>query len=57
MGKTMTKDKWLQLFLFHIYTFFNKLPGNDHPIDAGFSLSASEKALVEVWIDEGAKNN
>ena len=37
--------------------FFNKLPGNDHPIDAGFSLSANEKALVEVWIDEGAKNN
>ena len=26
---------------------FNKLPGNNHPIDAGFSLSADEIALIK----------
>jgi len=36
---------------------FNKLPGNNHPIDAGFSLSADEIALIKAWIDEGAENN
>lgn len=37
--------------------FFNKLPGNNHPIDAGFSLSADEIALIKAWIDEGAEDN
>ena len=36
---------------------FNSLPGNNHPINAGFSLSTDEKALIKAWIDEGAKNN
>ena len=36
---------------------FNKLPGNNHPINTGFSLSADEIALVKAWIDEGAENN
>ena len=36
---------------------FNKLPGNNHPIDTGFSLSADEMALIKAWIDEGAENN
>ena len=35
----------------------NKLPGNGHPIDAGFTLSAAEIATITAWIDEGAKNN
>lgn len=36
---------------------YKNLPGIDHPIDAGFELSTKEKELIEVWIDEGAKNN
>lgn len=36
---------------------FQKLPGNAHPIDAGFELSSSEIALIGAWIDRGAENN
>ncbi len=36
---------------------FLKAPGNDHPIDAGFVLSADELALIKTWIDRGADNN
>ena len=35
----------------------NKLPGNGHPIDVGFVLSAAEISTIEAWIDEGAQNN
>ena len=35
----------------------NKLPGNAHPIDTGFTLSAEDIATITAWIDEGAKNN
>ncbi len=36
---------------------YNKLPGNGHPIDVGFSLGVDEIALIKTWIDEGAENN
>ena len=36
---------------------FNKLPGNGHPINAGFSLGVDEITLIKAWIDEGAENN
>ena len=36
---------------------FNKLPGSNHPINVGFTLSADEIALIKAWIDEGAGNN
>jgi len=36
---------------------FNKLPGNNHPNDVGFTLSSEEIALVKAWIDRGAENN
>ncbi|WP_222983852.1 hypothetical protein [Flagellimonas meishanensis] len=36
---------------------FQKLPGNAHPIDAGFVLSSNEIALIRAWIDRGAENN
>ena len=38
-------------------TSLYKLPGNNHPINAGFTLGADEIALVKAWIDEGALNN
>lgn len=34
-----------------------KAPGNGHPINAGFVLSAFELALIETWINNGAENN
>ncbi|MGB5817960.1 MAG: hypothetical protein WBG90_00650 [Saonia sp.] len=37
--------------------FFKKLPGNDHPIEAGFTLTVDEIALIKGWIDRGAENN
>ncbi len=37
--------------------FYQKLPGNNHPIDAGFMLSTSEIALIKGWIDRGALND
>ncbi|NHF59658.1 hypothetical protein FK220_009920 [Flavobacteriaceae bacterium TP-CH-4] len=36
---------------------FQKLPGNNHPIDAGFVLTNDEIALIRGWIDRGAENN
>ena len=36
---------------------FNSLPGNNHPINAGFTLGADDIALIKAWIDEGAENN
>lgn len=37
--------------------FFRELPGNDHPIEAGFILTVDEIALIKGWIDRGAENN
>jgi hypothetical protein len=37
--------------------FYQKLPGNGHPIDAGFVLNNTEIALIKGWIDRGAENN
>ena len=36
---------------------YNRLPGIGHPIDAGFSLSDNDIALIYAWIDRGALNN
>jgi hypothetical protein len=36
---------------------YQKLPGNNHPIDAGFILSLDDIALIKTWIDRGAENN
>mgnify|MGYP001816571231 CR=1 FL=1 len=36
---------------------FLNAPGNDHPQDVGFTLSANELALIEAWINNGAENN
>lgn len=36
---------------------YNKLPGQGHPIDAGFNLTAQEIATIKAWIDRGAANN
>ena len=36
---------------------FLKLPGNNHPIEAGFLLNSIEIALIKTWIDRGAENN
>jgi hypothetical protein len=36
---------------------FLKSPGNNHPVDVGFILSADELALIKTWIDRGAENN
>lgn len=36
---------------------FQKLPGNNHPIEAGFLLNVDEIALIKTWIDRGAENN
>lgn len=38
-------------------TFYNRLPGNSHPIDAGFVLTVDEIALIRAWIDRGALDN
>ena len=35
----------------------NALPGNNHPVDAGFSLSTIDIALIKAWIDQGAEDN
>ncbi|UJH66651.1 hypothetical protein [Allomuricauda sp. SCSIO 65647] len=37
--------------------FFKNLPGNEHPVEAGFSLTTDEIALIKGWIDRGAENN
>lgn len=37
--------------------FYQKLPGNNHPIDTGFTLSVDNIALIKGWIDQGAENN
>ena len=37
--------------------FYQKLPGNNHPLDVGFVLSANEIVLIKGWIDRGAENN
>jgi len=37
--------------------FYQKLPGNNHPISAGFVLNNDELALIKAWIDRGAENN
>ncbi len=36
---------------------FLNAPGNNHPIDARFELSAKELALIKEWINNGAENN
>ena len=36
---------------------YQKSPGNSHPQDVGFILSADELALIKTWIDRGADNN
>ena len=36
---------------------YQKSPGNNHPLDVGFVLSADELALIKTWIDRGADNN
>ncbi len=36
---------------------YEKSPGNNHPQDVGFILSADELALIKTWIDRGADNN
>jgi hypothetical protein len=36
---------------------FLNAPGNDHPQNVGFILSANELALIEAWINNGAENN
>ena len=36
---------------------FLNAPGNDHPIEAGFELSANDLALIEAWINNGALDN
>ena len=36
---------------------FQKLPGNNHPVEAGFLLNVDEIALIKAWIDRGAENN
>ncbi|MEY8021104.1 hypothetical protein AB8P51_09755 [Muriicola sp. SD30] len=38
-------------------TFYQRLPGNGHPISAGFVLNNDELALIKAWIDRGAENN
>ncbi len=37
--------------------FYRKLPGNNHPVEAGFLLNVDEIALIKAWIDRGAENN
>ena len=36
---------------------FLNAPGNNHPLDVGFVLSADELALIKAWINNGAENN
>ncbi len=36
---------------------YQKLPGNNHPVEAGFLLNVDEMALIKAWIDRGAENN
>ena len=36
---------------------YQKLPGNNHPIDTDSPLDVDEIALIKGWIDQGAKNN
>jgi len=33
------------------------LPGNGHPIDVGFEMTAEEDAIIYYWIEQGAKDN
>jgi hypothetical protein len=37
--------------------FYQRLPGINHPVEAGFLLNADELALIKAWIDRGAENN
>ncbi len=37
--------------------FYQRLPGNNHPVEAGFLLNTNEIALIKAWIDRGAENN
>lgn len=37
--------------------FYQKLPGNGHAFDVGFTLSGEEIAIIKTWIDRGAENN
>ncbi|MGB5236525.1 MAG: hypothetical protein WBM43_11670 [Flavobacteriaceae bacterium] len=37
--------------------FYQRLPGNNHPVEAGFLLNTDEIALIKAWIDRGAENN
>ena len=37
--------------------FYQRLPGNNHPVEAGFLLNVDEIALIKAWIDRGAENN
>ena len=36
---------------------YQKLPGNNHPIETGSPLDVEEIALIKGWIDQGAENN
>ncbi|MBT8273832.1 MAG: cytochrome c [Bacteroidia bacterium] len=38
-------------------SLIDNLPGNNHPVDIGFSLSDEDIALIEAWIDQGAEDN
>ncbi|MGB5434866.1 MAG: hypothetical protein WBM98_03165 [Maribacter sp.] len=37
--------------------FYKKLPGNDHPVEAGLVLTSDEIGIIKAWIDRGAENN
>ncbi len=37
--------------------FYQRLPGNNHPFDVGFTFNGDELALIKAWIDRGAENN
>ena len=36
---------------------YQRAPGNNHPLDVGFTLDTDEIALIKSWIDRGAENN
>ncbi|GGD57954.1 hypothetical protein GCM10011361_25540 [Muriicola marianensis] len=38
-------------------TFYQRLPGNGHPLDVGFVMDNADIALIKAWIDRGAENN
>ncbi|MGB5647585.1 hypothetical protein [Muriicola sp.] len=37
--------------------FYQRLPGNGHPIDVGYVIDNANLALIKEWIDRGAENN